>query len=149
MAEYIFLDMLKKKGISERFSVASRATSDEEIRGGRGADVYPPARAELLKNGIPCGKREATRLTREDYNKYDLFLGMDCANIRNMLRIFGCDPEGKVERLMDRTPHPRDVADPWYSDRFDIAYRDIKEGCEFLLRDLLRQEKEGPPICNI
>ena len=133
MAEFIFKDMLRKKGIEAELTVASAATSSEEIWGDVGNPVYPPARAELAKHGIGCDGKRAVQLKREDYEKYDLFVGMDSANIRNMHRIFGGDPDGKIRKLMDYTSRPGDVADPWYSDRFDIAYRDIYEGCEGLL----------------
>jgi protein-tyrosine phosphatase len=138
MAEFIFKDMLRKKGIEAELTVASSATSSEEIWGNVGNPVYPPARAELAKHGIGCDGKRAVQLKREDYEKYDLFVGMDSANIRNMHRIFGGDPDGKIRKLMDYTSRPGDVADPWYSDRFDIAYRDIYEGCEGLLDALLR-----------
>lgn len=138
MAEFIFKDMLRKKGIEAELTVASSATSSEEIWGDVGNPVYPPARAELARHGIGCDGKRAVQLKREDYEKYDLFVGMDSANIRNMHRIFGGDPDGKTRKLMDYTSRPGDVADPWYSDRFDIAYRDIYEGCEGLLYALLR-----------
>lgn len=137
MAEFIFRDMLKKKGILSEFTVASTATSSEEIYGGVGNPVYPPARAELAKHGIRCDGKRAIRLQRSDYEKYDLFVGMDSANIRNMHIILGGDPENKIRKLMDYTSRPGDVADPWYSDRFDIAYRDIFEGCEGLLLSII------------
>ena len=137
MAEFIFKDMLKKKGIFAEFTVASTATSSEEIYGGVGNPVYPPARAELARHGIRCDGKRAIRLQSSDYEKYDLFVGMDSANIRNMHIILGGDPDGKIHKLMDYTSRPGDVADPWYSDRFDIAYRDIFEGCAGLLESLI------------
>ena len=79
------------------------------------------------------------QLKKSDYDKYDLFIGMDNANIRNMLRIFGGDPEGKVRKLMDYTARSGDVADPWYSRRFDVAYRDIFEGCIGLLNAVTKK----------
>ena len=137
MAEFIFKKMLAERGLSADFEIRSAATSDEEIFGGVGNPVYPPAMAELAKHGIvPTGKR-AVQLQGSDYEKYDLFIGMDSANIRNMHVILGGDPEGKIRKLMDYTSRPKDVADPWYSDRFDIAYRDIFEGCEGLLKALI------------
>ena len=99
--------------------------------------MYPPAQAELKRNGIPFEPRRATRLNVSDYGKYDLFIGMDSANIRNMIRILGGDPDKKIRKLMEYTSTPGDVSDPWYSDRFDIAYRDIQKGCAGLLDALI------------
>lgn len=114
----------------------------EEIWNGIGNPVYPPAKAELEKHGLSCDGKRAVQLQKNDYDKYDLFIGMDSANIRNMLRIFGGDPAGKVHKLMDYTPRGGDVADPWYSERFDVAYRDIYEGCKALLDVVLKQDKQ-------
>ena len=138
MAELIFKNLVNKKGITDRFAVSSSATSTEEIWNGVGNLIYPHAKEELLRHGISCDGKRAVQLQREDYGRYDLFIGMDSANIRNMHRILGGDSEGKISKLLDYTAHPRDVADPWYSDRFDIAYRDIYEGCEALLAFLER-----------
>ena len=136
MAEMIFKQLVREMGLEKQFEIASAATSTEEI----GNPVYPPARAELARQGIPVEKRGARQLTRRDYADYDLLIGMDNANIRNMNRMLGGDPEGKIFRLMDFTARPGEVSDPWYSDRFDIAYRDIREGCEKLLAYI---ENEG------
>ena len=136
MAEFIFKDMIKKKGLSDSFSVSSSATSTEEIWCDVGNPVYPPARDELAKHGISCSGKRAVQLKKSDYNKYDYFLVMDSMNLRNALRIFGNDPEGKVHKLMDFTDRPGDVSDPWYSRRFDVAYNDIYEGCSALLEKL-------------
>ncbi len=138
MAEFIFKDLAAKAGRSVEFFVASSATSGETVWNGKGSKVYAPARAELLKHGISCEGKYSARLTAEDYGKYDLFVGMDSANIRNMNIIFGGDPEGKVHKLLDYTARGGDVADPWYTDRFDIAYGDIYEGCEALLENLIK-----------
>lgn len=134
MAEFIMKDMLKKANIPA--VVSSSATSTEEIWNGVGNPVYPPAKAELLQHGLTCEGKRAVQLKREDYEKYDLFVGMDSANIRNMHRILGGDKDGKIRKLMDYTTRGGDVADPWYSDRFDVAYRDIFDGCEGLLKTL-------------
>ena len=133
MAEFILKDMVKKKGIENEFFIASSATSTEEIWNGRGNPVYPPAKAELKKHGISCEGKRAVQLQLADYEKYDLFVGMDSENIRNMNRMLGGDPQKKIRKLMDFTSRGGDVADPWYSNRFDLAYRDIRDGCEALL----------------
>ncbi len=136
MAEFIFKKMVAERGLSAEFEIRSSATSTEEIWNGIGNPVYPPAKAELARHGISSEGKRAVQLQRSDYDKYDLFVGMDSANIRNMHRILGGDPGGKIHKLMDYTSRPGDVADPWYSDRFDIAYRDIYEGCAGLLESI-------------
>lgn len=128
MAEFIFKKLAKDAGRSAEFSVCSSATSDEEIYMGVGNPVYPPARAVLLRNGIDPGSKRAVQLSRADYGKYDLFIGMDSANLRNMRRIFGSDPEGKIRKHLELLSGD-DVSDPWYSRDFSTAYRDIYEGC--------------------
>ena len=129
MAEFVMKDMVKKAGLENRFHIASAAVSREEIGNG----VYPPAKRELAAHGIRCDAHRARQITPADYDQWDHLIGMDMSNITRMLRIFGHDDEHKVHRLLDFTGQPADVADPWYSDRFDIAYADILRGCEALL----------------
>ena len=62
---------------------------------------------------------------------------MDRANIRNMTRICGGDPQGKIHLLMEYAGHPgREVADPWYTGDFDAAWDDVLAGCQGLLRKI-------------
>ena len=136
MAEFIMTDIGRRQGIADKFVIASCATSTEEIWGDTGNPVYPPAKAELAKHGISCEGKRAVQLKKSDYDKYDLFIGMDSMNIRNMHRILGSDPECKIRKLMEYTERGGDVADPWYSGRYDVAYRDIYDGCEGLLREM-------------
>ena len=143
MAEFIFKDMVRRAGLTEYFTVASCATSREEIWGGVGNPVYPPARAELARHGLDCGDKRAVQLTAADYQAYDLLIGMDSANIRNMHRMLCGDPEGKIHRLLEYAGENADVADPWYSERFDVAYQDIERGCAALLQSLTNHVKRG------
>ena len=136
MAEFIMKDMLIKRGISDKFYIASAATSTEEIWNGVGNPVYPPAKKELAKHGISCEGKRAVQITRSDYGKYDYILGMEERNIRNILRIVGRDPEHKVKLLLDYSDVPRDIADPWYTGNFESTYRDVVEGCEGFLKYL-------------
>lgn len=136
MAEFIMKDMVTRKGFENDFVIASCATSTEEIWGDIGNPVYPPAKAELAKHKISCEGKRAVQLKKSDYEKYDLLIGMDGMNIRNMHRILGGDPENKIRKLMEFTDRGGDVADPWYSGRFDVAYRDIYDGCEALLKKI-------------
>ncbi|MEE1137963.1 MAG: low molecular weight protein-tyrosine-phosphatase [Acutalibacteraceae bacterium] len=137
MAEFIMKDMVRRRGIAEDFVIASSATSTEEIWNGVGNPVYPPAREELLSMGISCEGKRAVQLKKSDYDRYDLFVGMDSMNIRNMHRIFGVDPDGKIRKLMEFTERGGDVADPWYTGNFDVTRRDVCDGCEALLKYLL------------
>lgn len=136
MAEFIFKDLVNKKGFSERFFVSSSATSTEEIWDGKGNPVYPPARRELAEHGISCQGKCAVQLRYEDYDKYDYFIGMDSANIRNMVRILGGDKDNKVYKLMSFTGRDGDVTDPWYSGDFKTCFKDIFDGCQALLAEL-------------
>ena len=135
MAEFILKQLAAEAGVGQDITIASSATSTEEI----GNPVYPPARAELAKHQITCKGKTAVQLKKSDYDRYDYFIGMDAANIRNMHRIFGADPDGKIVKLMTFAGKQSDVADPWYSGDFASAYRDIEEGCRGLLQHLLEQ----------
>ena len=137
MAEFIFKKLVDDMGLSSEFIIKSSATSTEEIIRGVGNPIYPPAARELQRRSIPYTDRRATQLSINDLEKYDLFIGMDSANIRNMNRILKEGAGGKIFKLMDFTSRGGDVADPWYSDRFDIAYRDIYDGCSALLNKLI------------
>ena len=135
MAEYVFKDMLEKRGLTDRFVVASAATSDEEIWRGEGNPVYPPAQEELRRHGIggteytDFTKKRVVQLVREDYDRYDYLLCADSMNIRNVLRITGEDSEGKVRLLLDYAGRPGEsIADPWYTGDFVRSYNDIVDG---------------------
>lgn len=142
MAEFIFKKLVTDNSLESEFTVSSSATSTEEIWGGRGNPVYPPAKEELARHGIGCEGKRAVQLTRADADKYDMFIGMDSANIRNMHRILGDGAKNKIFKLMSFAGKDADVSDPWYSYRFDIAYKDIYEGCSALLTTLINGEKK-------
>lgn len=130
MAEFVLKNIVKEHNMADQFYISSAATSTEEIWNGSGNPVYPPAKQELKKHGLSCGDKRAILLKREDYDKYDYLIGMDSANIRNMNRILGGDPEGKIYKLLSFAGSDRDVADPWYTGKFDVTYKDIEVGCE-------------------
>ena len=129
MAEFVMKDLVKKAGLEKRFHIESAATSTEEI----GNPVYPPARRKLAEHGIGCAGHAARQLRWPDYEEYDFLVGMDGANLRNMRRICGGDPEGKISLLLDFTDRPGDVADPWYTGDFEATWRDVLAGCQGLL----------------
>ncbi len=132
MAEFIMKDLVAQAGLSRAFVIASAATSAEELGNG----VYPPARRRLAQEGIDCAGKTARQITAGDYDSYDLLIGMDSTNLRNMRRFFDGDREDKCHLLLDYTSRPGDVADPWYTGDFDRAYTDILTGCKGLLAHL-------------
>lgn len=131
MAEYVMKDLVRKAGLESQFQITSAATSREEI----GNPIYPPARRKLAEHGISCDGHAARRLQNNDYEEYDLLIGMDRANLRDMYRICGGDFADKMHLLLDYTDRPgQEVADPWYTDDFEATWWDVLEGCRGLLR---------------
>jgi len=131
MAEFIMKKLVSEAGLSGAFEIASAATSTEEI----GNPVYPPARRKLAEHGIACDGKTAKQLTRRDYERYDLLIGMDRYNIRNMERMCGGDPDGKIHMLMEYAGNDgQDVADPWYTGDFNATWQDCLNGCKGLLK---------------
>ena len=131
MAEFVMKDLVKKAALALQFHIESAATSREKI----GNPVYPPARHKLAEHEISCDGHAAWQFTNADYEKNDLLIGMDRANLRDMYRICGGDFAGKLHLLMDYTDHPRDVTDPWYTDDFEATWRDVLAGCQGLLKE--------------
>lgn len=136
MAEFLFRDYVRKKGLEDNFYIESAATSYEEI----GNRVHHGTRRILDSLGIDCSGKRARRMTKADYLDFDYLIGMDEENIRNMYRFYDNDPEGKIIQFLDYSEHPRAIADPWYTGNFEETYQDIKEGCESFLEHL---KKEG------
>ena len=133
MAEYIMKHLVKEAGLEEEFQIASAATSREEL----GSPVYPPAQRKLAEHGISCAGHMARQLQNRDYDEYDLLIGMDHANLRNMHRICGGDFADKMHLLLEYASRPeQEVADPWYTRDFDAAWQDILVGCRGLLEGL-------------
>lgn len=132
MAEFVMKDLVKRAGLEAEFEIQSAATSREEL----GNPVYPPARRKLSEHGISCAGKTAQQMDREDYARFDLLIGMDSANIRNMRRICGGDPEGRLHMMLDYTDRPGDVSDPWYTGDFEATWRDVLAGCQGLLQEL-------------
>jgi len=133
MAEFLFRDMVNKRGLGNHFHIASSATSTEEI----GNPVHHGTRNKLIQYGISTKGKYAIQLSKKDYDQYDYLIGMDQRNIINMNKIVGSDPENKIKRLLDFTLEGRDIADPWYTGNFDQTYDDIYQGCEALLDHIL------------
>ena len=129
MAEFCMKKLVSDADRAADFEIASAATSTEEL----GNSVYPPARRLLNSKGIDCSGKHARQITAADYVHYDLIIGMDNANMRNMKRFWNGDPDNKLRMLLDYTDRPGEVADPWYSGDFETTWRDVFAGCSRLL----------------
>ena len=132
MAEFVMKKMVKEQGRDSLFEISSAATSTEEI----GNPVYPPVRKLLGEKGLSCKGKTARQITRADYDYYDYIIGMEQYNLRNMRYIFPEDTQNKIHLMLDFTDNPRDVSDPWYTGRYEEAFRDICEGCGGFLREI-------------
>ena len=140
MAEFMMKDLVRKERIADRFRIESAATTSEEIWGGRGNPVYPPAKRELASHGIGTpdnelgvSEKRARKMTPGDYRNFDLIIGMDSENLYDMRDIAGGDPDGKIHLLLEFTDHPRSVADPWYTGDFAATWNDLSDGVPALL----------------
>ncbi|MDK2868328.1 MAG: low molecular weight protein-tyrosine phosphatase [Clostridiales bacterium] len=132
MAEFVMKHLIHTHHLEARYHVESAGTSSEEL----GNPVYPPVKKLLSQKGIDCSGKIARQLSAADYAAFDVIIGLDSANMRNMMRCFGGDPEGKCTLLLDYTDHPGDVADPWYTRDFNATWTDVYAGCEGLLAHL-------------
>ena len=132
MAEYVMKDLVEKAGLTSEFVIDSAATSTEEI----GNTPHRGTRRVLAENGIACGEHRARRIKRSDAEAFDLIIGMDSANIRNMRNALGTAAQGKIYKLMEFAGSTDDVADPWYTGDFEATWRDVNDGCRALLREL-------------
>lgn len=135
MAEFVMKDLVKKAGLEKEFCIESAATSTEEL----GNPVHRGTRRKLAEHGISCEGKTARQLKNSDYEKYDLLIGMDQANLRNMYRICGGDFADKMHLLLDYTDRPGEVADPWYTGDFEATWQDVLDGCRGLLRELTKE----------
>ena len=134
MAEFVMKKLVKEAGLEEEFHIESAACTREEL----GNPVYPPARRKLAEHGIDCAGKTARLLTRGDYARFDLWIGMDAENLWDMRRISGGDPDKKLHLLMEYAGRPgTEVADPWYTRDFDATWRDVEDGCRGLLESLI------------
>lgn len=132
MAESVMTHLVKQSCLDSLIYINSAATSCEEI----GNPPHHGTVSKLRQVGIPVVPHRAIRMTKEDYQRYDYLIGMDTANIRNMTRIAGGDPDEKMHKLLSFAGLGRDIADPWYTGNFDETYNDVLEGCTALLEHI-------------
>ena len=136
MAEFMMKKFVRQAGLENDFTIASAATHDDEL----GNPVYPMARQELAKHGIGCPGHVARMIEKDDYDRFDLIIGMDDANMNDMLTLFDGDPDGKLHLMMDYAGKHRDVADPWYTRNFTATWKDLYTACTALFNQFTGNE---------
>lgn len=134
MAEFLFKDMIREKGMEQFVTIASAATSSEEV----GNEVHPGTRKILMAHGIQTGTKRAVQIKASDYEAYDFIIGMEQRNVDNMLRVFGKDEKHKISKLLDFTSNPGNIADPWYTGDFEATYQDVQRGLEAFYEHLVK-----------
>lgn len=134
MAQSVMTYLVREKHLEDRFYIDSAATSREEI----GNPPHHGTVGKLRAEKIPVIPHRAVQMTVDDYARYDYLIGMDAANIRNMQRIAGGDPDGKIKTLLSFAGRTGEIADPWYTGNFDDTFEDVWEGCNALLADILK-----------
>ncbi len=137
MAEFVMKDLVNKAGVADKFYIDSAATSTEEIGNG----IHYGTQRKLREMQIPCSGHRAVQMTKADYGAYDYLIGMDEANIRNMIRIAGGDKDKKIYSLLSFAGKSRAIADPWYTGDFDTTYEDVREGCKAFFQFLQDEGK--------
>lgn len=133
MAEFVMKDIVKKRGLEDKFYIESAATSAYEI----GNDMYPPAKAKLREEGVAFSRRGARQISYADYDEFDYLIGMDENNRRDIKRAMKGDPEGKVSLLLDFTEHPAPISDPWYTGDFETTYQEVVRGINAFLDEIV------------
>ena len=131
MAEFVMKDMLAKAGRDD-VAVESAALHTDEI----GSDIHRGTRRELERHGVPFSPRRAWLLTTEKIRGYDMVIGMDGANMRDLRRLARPEDAPKLRKLLDFAGMDRDVADPWYTGDFEATYADVVAGCSALLKEI-------------
>ncbi len=137
MAQAVFIELVRRRGLAHQFEINSAATSTEA----EGWPVHRSTQQTLAAHGVPCMPHTARQMTIADYRHFDIIAGMDQNNMRNMLRLLGGDPDGKLHLLLDFTQWPGNIADPWYTGDFETTFQDVWAGCEGLLDACTREEK--------
>ena len=132
MAESVFTYLIREKGMEGEVCCASAAAHTAEI----GNAPHYGTREKLRKESIPLVPHRARLMTKADGEEFDLLIGMDEYNVRDMKRIVGEKNAHKVHLLLEYAGSSRPIADPWYTGDFDETFDDVMEGCTALLNAL-------------
>ncbi len=132
-AELVLKNLAERAGLAQEFVIGSAATTSEEL----GNPVYPPMRHLLENRGLDCSSFSARRISRSEYEDWDLIIGMDEENLWDLRRIFHGDPDGKLHLLLEYLGRAdEDIPDPWYTRDFSGCLEEVELACAALLEHL-------------
>ena len=136
IAEFITKKIVKDLGKENEYEIASAATTEDAIISGIGHDIDVRSQRVMNEHGIPFNHRQARKMVKSDYEKYDYIIGMDEENFFDMNHISAGDPDRKEYKLLSFAGSMMDVDDPWYTGDFEAAYQEIYRGCEGLIKKI-------------
>jgi protein-tyrosine phosphatase len=131
LAEGVFRAVLAERGLGRDILLDSAATSGWEV----GSAPDPRSMAIAVHHGIDISAQRARRITPQDFHRFDLILGMDRSNVRDLKALAPAVIRDRVHLFLDFAEgKPRDVPDPYYDgeDAFAEVYRMIREASEAL-----------------
>lgn len=158
MGEAVMHHLATEQGVRDDWLIDSAGTGGHEA----GSPIYPSAKKILTKYGI---KYEHTarqvylllstkyrrnfiliwfycKIRTEDFDKFDLILGFDNDNIRNLERIKPKNAKAQIRLVNyynEKTSKNKIIPDPWYEDTpkaFEEVYEDCHNACLGLLKSV-------------
>ena len=135
VADILFKEEIKKLELEDVFESCSRATSREEI----GNDIYPPMKRVLYSHHIAFDRHYATQITKEEFDNADYIFYMDHNNLYHLNRLFGSSHKFVlIRKYLDN----KDIEDPWYTDRFEYVYSQIKKAVISIIKELTKKDPQ-------
>lgn len=132
LAEGVFGAVAAGRSVADGFILDSAGTGAWHV----GSAPDPRSIAVAARHGIDISGQRARRLAVEDFERFDLILGMDHSNVDDIRRAAPGTTASKVHLFLGHAGvGNRDVPDPYYdqADGFEKVYRMIREASEALV----------------
>ncbi len=126
LAEGVFSHVAADLGLSSDFSVDSAGTGGWHV----GSAPDPRSIAIAAKHGIDISGQSCRRIADDDFERFDLILGMDRSNVDDLKASGAHRYRSKVDLFCGKAGlGPIEIPDPYYGgdDGFANAYRVIRE----------------------
>ncbi|TIQ96333.1 low molecular weight protein-tyrosine-phosphatase [Mesorhizobium sp.] len=135
LAEGVFRAVWAERGEGRDILLDSAATSGWEV----GSAPDPRSIAVATRHGIDISAQKARRIALDDLSRFDLILGMDRTNVRDLKALAPQATRDRIHLFLEfASGNARDVPDPYYEDQqaFVSVYRMIREASEALAKRL-------------